>query len=369
MFVEKRPMRLGIDAKALHGVRTGIGNWTFFLLRELPRFLPGLQVIGYLASGSIPIWPASLEDPLIRSNRRYPLKPGYFWLKLHAARMVIEDDLDVFWAPRTLYPAGLAGIVPVVSVIYDLNSALHPGTMPIANLLAHKLWFRGDLLAATRIVSVSWGTSRRLKDWLGREADAIVPPGVDPCFCPQADEVVVSLRQRYGLERPYLLFVGTLEPRKNLEQLLAAHRRLNSALREPMTLVLVGQRGWRNSSLARRLDVGLPHVKELGFVPNEDLPGLYSGAEVFVMPSLYEGYGIPAAEAIACGTHVVATDIPELREAAGPEAIYVEPTVESIFDGVRVAMKRPQPIPKQSKTWQDSAAVLAGALREAAASR
>jgi len=296
--------------------------------------------------------------------------PGLFWLKLRAGNLVRRDNLDVFWATRTLYPSSLEKHTPVVSTIYDLNSVLYPNTMPFANLLAHKLWFSSDLLNSDRVVAISQGTSEKLNAWLGRGADAIVRPGVSEQYAPQSQDTVASSMLKYGITTPYLLFVGTLEPRKNLANLLAALEAINADQSTPLSLVLIGQRGWRNKTLIRRLERGIPHVKELGFVADEDLPGLYAGATALMMPSLYEGYGMPAAEAAACGTWVVATDIPELREAAGSSGIYIKPSVAGIISGIRkglVADSRPIPPPPVS--WGESARVLARVLQEAATGR
>lgn len=359
-------MRLGIEARPLRGVRTGIGNWTWNLLGELPGLIPDLEVFLYLPDGFSCNPPPALTNPIKRRNKPLPGMSGHFWVKWRVRSLVLQDELDVFWAPRTLYPSGLAAKVPVVTTIHDLNAILFPETMKIANLIAHKLWFRSDLLNATKIVSNSEGTARRMKNLIGRDADAIVRPGVNGAFCMQNDAGVDMIRQRYGLGRRYLIFVGTLEPRKNLDQLLLAHRDVNVGLAEPLELLLVGQRGWRNQPLTRQLEAGVVNVRELGFVPDEDLPSLYAGAEAFVMPSLYEGYGMPAAEARACGARLVVSDIPELHEAAGPDAIYVAPTAHAIAKGINLALRSPRPAPRPGQSWKDSASILAEVLKEAA---
>ena len=362
-------MRLGIEARPLRGARTGIGNWTWNLLGELPGLIPDLEVFLYLPEGFSCNPPPPLTNPITRRNRPLPGMSGHFWVKWRLRNLVLQDELDVFWAPRTLYPSGLAAKVPVVTTIHDLNAILFPETMKIANLIAHKLWFRSDLLNATKIVSNSEGTARRMKNLIGRDADAIVRPGVNRAFYMEKGAGVDMIRQRYGLRRPYLICVGTLEPRKNLDQLLLAHRDANFGLAEPLELLLVGQRGWRNRSLMRQLDAGVANVRELGFVPDDDLPGLYVGAEALVMPSLYEGYGMPAAEARACGARVVVSNIPELHEAAGPDAIYVEPNAGAIAEGIRLALQSPTPTNRPAQTWHDSAVILAAVLRAAARER
>lgn len=363
-------MKLGIDARMLVGQRTGIGNWTALLLQELPHYIPELTVFAYGPAPLTPTLPSTINDHFIRKSFSPPLMPGLFWLKLRAASLVRRDNLDVFWAARTLHPIGIERHTPVVSTVYDLNSVLYPGTMSIANLLAYKIWYRSDLQKADRVVAISHGTSGRLKDWMGRGADTIVSPGVADDFVPQARQKIEETMLNYGLSSPYLLFVGTLEPRKNLGNLLDALAVINSGRSAPLTLAIIGQRGWKNRKLFQRLDRGIAHVKELGFVPNGDLPALYSGATALMMPSLYEGYGMPAAEAAACGTWVVATDIPELREAAGDSGIYTEPSVDGIVSGIqRVLAATSAPARSSPVSWKDSAALLAQTLQEAAKCR
>lgn len=364
------PMKLGIDAKALVGQKTGIGNWTALLLQELPNHIPDLEIVAYVPSSHVPTFPNTIGKYSIRSSPAFPLMSGFFWLKIRAGELVRHDGLDVFWAARTLYPLGIEKYVPVVSTVYDLNSVLYPSTMSIANLLAYKLWFGSDLQKSNRIVAISQGTSGRLKAWLGRGADAIVRPGVAEHYAPQSQSIIDNMMLKHGLTSPYLLFVGTLEPRKNLGNLLDAMEVINANRPTPITLAIIGQRGWKNKRLFQRLDRGIPHVKELGFVPNADLPGLYSGATALMIPSLYEGYGMPAAEAAACGTWVVATDIQELREAAGSSGIYIEASVDGIVSGIRKALAATSPpVPSPPISWRDSAAVLAKVLQEAASSR
>lgn len=363
-------MKLGIDAKALVGRKTGIGNWTAHLLEELPNHIPDLELVAYVPTSHTPEIPKSIDKFAIRSSPAFPLMSGFFWLKLRAADLVREDNLDVFWAARTLYPIGIEKHTPVVSTVYDLNSVLYPDTMSIANLLAYKIWFGSDLQKADRIVAISNGTSDRLKSWMGRGAETIVPPGVTAEFVPQAREAINETMLKYGLKSPYFLFVGTLEPRKNLENLLDALDVINANQSEPFTLAIIGQRGWKNKKLFQRLDKGIPYVKELGFVPSADLPALYSGTTALLIPSLYEGYGMPAAEAAACGAWVVATDIPELREAAGNSGVYIQANLDGIVSGIRKALAaKSPPIPSPPISWRESAAVLAKVLQEAASGR
>jgi alpha-1,3-rhamnosyl/mannosyltransferase len=160
-----------------------------------------------------------------------------------------------------------------------------------------------------------------------RERIHVTPNGVDARF--------FDARAPEGPRAPYLLSVGTLEPRKNLPTLLDAFRALRREGRD-LELWLVGHRGWQHSVPIGDL---APHVRILGPVPDEELPAVYAGAACFVLPSLYEGFGLPLAEAMAAGTPAVASDIPALREVGGEAVRYADPHDPASFTAaIRAAL-------------------------------
>lgn len=226
--------------------------------------------------------------------------------------------------------------------------------------------FARDVLRADTVLSISDGTAARLHSYLGRKADAIVRPSVDESFRPQGEDDISACRKIYGLSDPYILSVASWEPRKNLERLVSAFIEMKAqGLLGDRTLVLVGKRGCKYRRLEYLLEhSGAKQVLPLGHVPDEHLPPLYGGADIFVCPSLYEGFGIPVLEARACGARVVASDIPELREAGGSDAIYAQPTTEGIRSGILRAVEQPKG-PSTAfvpPTWREGAEILALAL-------
>lgn len=357
-------MRIGIEAKTLfNSPLTGISNYTWNLIRALQRTQPDMELYLYVPSIHKDAPLGDLPRARIRHCQSKLGLKGYFWTKFISPRLIHADGLDAFIAPRVMFPYSIKRSVPVVSIVCDMNIFLCPELMPRGTRISNALWFKSDVLGADRIVAISQGTSDRMKQILGRGADAIAPPAVSNVYRPSDASQVSSLRAKYGIDDPYIVFVGTLEPRKNLITLISAHQAVNRHRSDQVKLVLVGKRGWKNRTLTRMLDRGLPNVLELGYVPESDLPHLYSGAEAFVIPSLYEGYGMPAAEARACGTRVIATDIPELHEAAGAHATFVEPTVDGLTKGIENSLRGPRPGPDRSQSWDDSARVLAQVLR------
>lgn len=346
-------MKIGFDARALVGKRTGIGNYIWSLLDEMANRMPEAEFIAYCPEGLIPSFPENIQHSLIKSNRPYPLMSGYFWLKWRSASLIKKDNINVFWATRTLYPSQLIGKIPVVTTVYDLNHLICPQTMPFINRLAHQLYFKHDVVNATKVVAISSGTAERVDSLLNRHVDSIVVPGTGMEFSPKNTTEILAVRQKYKLFNPYILFIGTLEPRKNLTTLLDAFKIIRKNGFSNINLVLVGQMGWKNKHLKNQLDQNIDGILELGYVPNEDLAAIYSGSEAFVLPSLYEGYGMPAAEARACGTSVVASDIPELREAGGAESIYINPlSVDDLAQGILKALSSEKPIAKDRVSWE-----------------
>jgi glycosyltransferase involved in cell wall biosynthesis len=153
-----------------------------------------------------------------------------------------------------------------------------------------------------------------------------IPEAAGPAFRPQDASAIEAVRRRYGLDGPFVLSVGSLEPGKNRERLLQAFARMRARGLEHM-LVVAGQRAWRyegDEPLAQRLGLA-GSVRFLGHVPQADLPALYSAADLFAFPSLYEGFGLPALEAMACGTPVVASNVSAVPEVVGDAALQVSP--------------------------------------------
>jgi glycosyltransferase involved in cell wall biosynthesis len=161
--------------------------------------------------------------------------------------------------------------------------------------------------------------------------------------------------------------LGTWEPRKNLTMLVDVFVRMKAeGLLPKHRLILVGERGWRDGKFARLVRAAADHgVMTLGRVPDSDLPAFYSGCDAFVFPSVYEGFGLPVLEARACGAPVVATDIPEIREAGGDGATYISPTEEGLRSGILDVLSRENARTMATlcwPTWEKSAATLAGIL-------
>jgi glycosyltransferase involved in cell wall biosynthesis len=363
-----KSLRIGIDGDALRAPLTGVGQYIFNLCRELDELLPEASFFAYsrLPASAVqlpsPHW--QLRSEPVQAFRRLP---SFVWLKTRCRAMCATDKVDVFWAGRTLHPR-LPGDVRTVCSVHDLNYLVVPETMQFQSRWSSRLWFRGDVLSADCVLANSEGTAERVRTMLGAEVGGVVLPGVTLQFHPPSSGREMEIPEnlvRLGVKRPYLLSVATPEPRKNLDAVLSAYIDLKKAGKlKDHRLVLAGPAGWKNRELGRRLTEANAYGLVLaGYVPDESMPVLYREADALVFPSLYEGFGMPVLEARACGARVVTTDLPELREAGDQYAIYVQPTVEGIKEGILRAIDSPKPPPGAGRTWKGGASLLASALR------
>lgn len=358
-------LRVGIDGTPLSLKLTGIGRYTYEICKGLDALLPNARFFVYSKQ---PVVVPTISDRWtyrVDSWRGKKHLKNAAWLKFRAGRLCEEDGVDVFWASGTLLP-WFRSAVRTVSTVYDLNYLVAPDSMARPTLWAHRLFFRRDVRKANLVCAISQGTADRLERHLGRKVDAVMPPAVGGSFAVVPQQDIDRTLAALGIGPPYLLALGTLEPRKNLDRLVRAFLDLKQAGAIPgHKLVLVGGKGWRDGALTRLLQESAGRdVLSLGYVSDEHLPALYGGADLFVFPSLYEGFGMPVAEALACGTRVVCTDSPEIREAGGESPVYVAPTVEGIRRGILQALDtthRP-PVLDPRWAWTDSAQVLAKLL-------
>jgi glycosyltransferase involved in cell wall biosynthesis len=244
------------------------------------------------------------------------------WTHLRlSVELLARPRPDVLFVPAHVLP--LAHPLPTVVTVHDLGYRYYPGAHPARQRLYLDWSTRFSARAATRVLADSAATQRDLAHFYG------VPPEKITVVYPGRDETLAwvdpaPVRARYGLASDYLLHVGTLQPRKNLSRLMEAAASLRP--RWPgLQLVLAGQPGWQSGPIRAQARAHSDWVRLLDYVPDDDLPGLYSGARVFVFPSLYEGFGFPVLEAMACGTPVVCANTSSLPEVAGEAALLVDP--------------------------------------------
>jgi glycosyltransferase involved in cell wall biosynthesis len=256
---------------------------------------------------------------------------GRHWLWPRALRRL---GADAYFGPAGQLPLGSVGS-PAVITVHDLAIYRRPDWFPPRQPFAVRLVVPRSLRRADAIIAVSRSTARDLEELfgIGPERVGVVHHGVAGAFRPLPPEPRAETARRFRLPERFILFVGTIEPRKNLETLLDAWAQVP---RRP-DLVLAGDWGWRHEGLRARLERMGGQVHLLGGVASEELPGLYNLALCLAHPAWYEGFGLTPLEAMACGTPVVCSDAASLPEVVGEAALLVPP---GDVQGWRAALER-----------------------------
>ncbi len=252
-------------------------------------------------------------------------------------------NADVFHASNLIArgPRGAA----LTTTVHDLTTWLMPELHTARTVASDRIFFANIVDKAEKVIAVSENTKKDLMSLRGIAESRIevIYPGVDDaCFLGDPTDGAAR-RERYGLKKPYLLNVGTLEPRKNIGRLLEAYTGLKPSLREEHDLILVGMEGWLSPRVMDQLRSGIPGVRWLDYVPKEDLLAIISGATLCVYASLYEGFGFPVVECMAAGVPVIASRAGSLPEISGDAAVLVDPlSVEEIRAAIERLLLSPE---------------------------
>ncbi len=383
------PLRIAFHAECLLArPLTGVGQYAAALLEALAqrpdvRMVPFTRAGPYDGAEAAPV-PALAARPA--GARRYAgvlrrfVPPAVRRARRHwrARRAMHALAADLYHDPNNLLLPGFG--IPEVLTVHDLSVRRFPQWHPPERIAQFARHFDASVARARMIVTHSECVRQELIAELGVAADrvAVAPLAAGPAFRPCAPETVRPVLARFGLHPGgYVLFVGTREPRKNLDALLTAWERLSQAVRGARRLVLAGPAGWRSEALEQRLDhaerAGL--VARLGYVPDADRPALYTGADAFLYVSLYEGFGLPPLEAAACGAPVVTSAGTPMAETLGGVAELVDPSdPAAIGEGVRRALldedwrmtaRRAGPERAARYSWQACAGATVAAYRGA----
>ncbi|MBA4189151.1 MAG: glycosyltransferase family 1 protein [Planctomycetaceae bacterium] len=332
-------MRVLFNGASAIRPKTGVGHTTANLHRALTAIYP--QDTFWLYPGR---WIRQTASRCFKPAQRptgavSPPKPGtpssLKRLALKAARSGYATHFraaarfgrfDLYHEPN-LVPFRVP--LPTVVTVHDLSVILFPEWHPTERVKRYEQAFSQGIEAAAHVVVDSHAVRSEALRVLGLSPERVttVPCGIDPCFRPQSPEEVNAVRNRLDLPARYLLYVGTVEPRKNLTTLLRAYCDLPSDLRSECSLILGGSWGWKSEPERELFENEARHrgVRYLGYVADEDLPGLYAGAEVLFYPSHYEGFGLPPVEMMACGGVAVVSTAAAVREVVGTAAPLLEP--------------------------------------------
>ena len=327
-------MLIGIDAsRSVAKKRTGTENYSLNLVCHLLALQSDHRYRLYFNR------PPTCEFRIPNSEFRIMPSPR-LWTHLRLSWEMARRPPDLLFVPAHVLPI----VHPRRSVvtIHDLGYLCYPEAHRLLDRLYLDLSTRYNARAATHLIADSSVTKRDLIERYSIEPDKItvVYPGYDKTtFQPVRDEEAIeAVKARHNIAGDYILFVGTLQPRKNLTRLIEAFSNLQYPIPN-IQLVIAGKKGWLYREIFCQVEeLGLEEkVVFMGYVPEGDLPALLSGARLFVFPSLYEGFGLPVLEALACGTPVVCSNASSLPEVAGDAAVLVDPLD---VEGLTAAMKR-----------------------------
>lgn len=324
-------MKIGFDISALSLPKSGVGNYQLNLLNALFKMDRENRYCLYAFNfrnrdrfSSIDFKMGDFELNVVPVPQR--LITVWWLLSDFPTLETIAGDCD-------LYQVSELCIQPVkkaktVAFVHDLTTILFPEFHVSGNVFLHKTRFK-RLSKTDAVLTNSEHTKKDIVEHLGISPDKIFVThlGADDSFRPMPDEGILPVLKKYNLIKPYLLFVGTLEPRKNIPALISAFNILKAKQRIPHQLILAGQKGWKYHEVFRAIEESpfAEDIRYLGYAEDGDLPALMSGCSAFVYPSFYEGFGLPVLEAMQCGAPVVTSATSSLSEVGGEACLYADP--------------------------------------------
>jgi glycosyltransferase involved in cell wall biosynthesis len=366
-------LRIAVDARPLAHPHTGIGRYTGALLKHMLELDESHHWFLYSDRELESQW---VLHPRVTIRIGHAAGRWQRWSRLWCSqisfsRWARRDGINVFWSPRHHLPLFLGRRVSKVVTVHDLVWKRFPETMLADNLKLEQLLMPRSLARAGHIIAVSKFTANELAECL---------PGLS---CPvqvihEASLFKSGERAVQEVTEPYFLFVGTLEPRKNLPVLLSAFAELVHERAIAVRLVIVGGQGWGNQNIQQRVrELKLEdYVSQLGIVGDEQLKRTYQGSLALLMPSLYEGFGLPALEAMSCGVPVIASNRGALPEVVGEGGILLAPEDETamvnameallVDEGYRDQLSERARARAAAFSWESAAAATLRVLETAA---
>jgi len=352
-------MHLAFNATALLSPLTGIGQYSFHLAHELMKqeeidleLFYGAYWDKRLNAKPSNIIASSL--PWLRRHVPYSYELRRWVQNFRFNQGAKKKKFDVYHEPNIL---SLQFDGPTVITVHDLSWIRHPETHPKERVKAMNRYFERSLRKADAIITDSNFVKQELMDVFGITPGLItsIPLGVESMFKPLSSNQTKAILRKYDLlHGQYFLAVGTLEPRKNLSLALKAYLQLPATIRQLYPLVLIGMKGWHMSALELQIAplIRAGQVRQLGYLARAELATLMAGALTLVYPSIYEGFGLPPLEAMACGVPVICANSSSLPEVVGDAGVLVEPYNDTNLVQVLIQMT-------EDNLWRDDMAAKA----------
>ena len=311
-------MKIAIDTQTILGQKTGFGFYVKNLIDNLKKIDPENEYI--------------LLAPSTEKDFSTPQR--FIWDQFKVPSLARSARVDILHQPCFSAPIFYSG--KIVITVHDLISMHFPKNLPFASRMFYSRWMPFTYRRADKIIAISEDTKQDIitRLHIPKEKIEVIHSAVSPVFKLIANEnVLQKVKDKYKTGNKFILDVGTLEPRKNLPFLVRAYHLAIQKAGIPHNLVLGGKKGWYYDDLFRLIkDLKLEdRVIFTGYVDEEDMPALYNAADLFAFPSLYEGFGFPPLEAMACGTPVISSDTSSLPEVVGEAGILLGPENEELW--------------------------------------
>jgi len=332
-------MKIFIESSPLNYNLTGVGQFTRYIIEALVDGDNSNEYILFNLIEKTPTWRSVIgPKPNISYETLFKSKAASFLYRA-IRRFIYSPPIDLFFSSSTKnsifffpnfvqWPLLGKNTKPII-VIHDLGFIYHPQycTKGTQHYLGNNLDY--SVKNSAHIIAVSENTKKEILEHYKINESKVsvinssISHAVFNAIPQQGDEKIIN---HYQLTKPYILFTGTIEPRKNIIGLLNAYEKLPNKLQQEYNLVLVGGKGWLDQEIHQKLnDLKHLNIKCIGYVPDEHLPAIYRHANLFVFPSFYEGFGIPPLEAMACGVPVICSNTSSLPEVVGSAGLLVDP--------------------------------------------
>lgn len=331
-------MRIGLDGIPLTTVKTGVGHYTFELAQALALSAPQHEFRLISPSSFDLRWPMPDSPSNLHAVQSEVNSLSKHWWTIGLPSYIHRNALELFHG--TNYEVPLIGRrCPTVLTVHDLASYVHPETLLPRSVRRARYRLPIMTRRATMVVTPTNAIRLEVCERLNVKPEKIFAIHEAPraCFRPMRPEQAVEMTIGLGIDKDFLLYVGTIEPRKNLLTLIQAFEKVLESTETRPQLIIAGEKGWLTDDLfdyVRARDFG-DRVCWLGYLSDEQLRGLYSSCRAFIYPSIYEGFGLPPLEAMACGAPVISSSIPSITEVLGAAARLVCPTdVEALTQSI-----------------------------------
>lgn len=329
-------MHIAIDGRTIVQSRTGVGVYAERIVRSLLQIDPDNEYTLFLVEDDASLAGANLKKVMITGYTR--IGPNRFWENFLLPRYLKKHKVDLYFSPAYVLPilhksrdrGSPADGAKFVVTIHDLVGFIYPKTFTLKMRMWQRLFVGNAVRVANRILADSEATKRDILKFfdLPPETITVVHLPVGEQFRRILDPgTLENVRTKHHLPDRFILYVGTLEPRKNVGRLAKAYSFLSKDIRDRYSLVLAGASGWFSTEIIREIEaLGMEdRIRMIGYVDQQTLPSLYSLASLFAYISIYEGFGAPPLEAMACGTPVISSNTSSLPEAVGDAGVLVDP--------------------------------------------